>query len=305
VAKILIVEDDTNAAKALRGVLSGGGHNCGCLASGKDVVAVAERDCPDLLLLDVMLPGTSGFEICRRIRRHPELYTLPILIVSAMRGEEEVSHGLAQGADDYIVKPFETQHVLQHVNLLLRNHAASQGVDELTKLPCSESSKREIQRRISTGESFVLGCVELTAIREYARKYGADARSKAIRHVARGLVQCGEQLEKENFFLGHMGGGYFMCILEPDDVKTYFEKARKLWREHILKLHLPMGGRRRGADPETQQASLPDVLMCATMRTPGEVITPQQMFDTLAQLRQKALAAKQGGLYLDRRSLTS
>src|SRR5690606_30808149 len=114
-AKILIVEDDPRAAEVLGRSLTAAGHTCSIESTGARVLERARQDTPDLLVLDVMLPGTSGFEICRRVRADAHLYTLPILIVSAMRGEEEVMHGLAQGADDYVVKPFEPAQVVQRV----------------------------------------------------------------------------------------------------------------------------------------------------------------------------------------------
>ena len=204
-ARILIIEDDPEVRETLSVALSQSGHECDTLSTGQGAVEMARQSLPDLLLLDVMLPGVSGFEICRQVRRDPALYTVPILIVSAMCGEQEVSHGIAQGADDYVAKPFDVSNIVQRVNTLLRNQAGTDS-DELTALPGADSIKREIQKRISSKEIFGLGCAELVGLREYARRLGGEARLRAIRHLGRILERCGRSLD-EGFFLGHMGGG--------------------------------------------------------------------------------------------------
>ena len=119
-AKILIVDDDDQTAQQLASELKNAGHQCAIRNDGTEVLKIAEKSDIDLLLLDVMLPGTSGFEICRQIRRDKKTYMLPIIFVSSMSDEAEIEHGLAQGADGYITKPIDMQAFLQHVDRILR-----------------------------------------------------------------------------------------------------------------------------------------------------------------------------------------
>ncbi len=97
-ARILIVEDDSRTAEFVGSHLRATGHDCLVAQTGIEALNIARNNGVDLLVLDVMLPGgASGFEVCRRVRSDPNLYTMPILLLSAMSGDEEILHGLAQG----------------------------------------------------------------------------------------------------------------------------------------------------------------------------------------------------------------
>lgn len=304
VASILLVDDERKTAEEVVAGLTRAGHRCTIETSGSRVLDTAKRGKFDLIVLDIMLPGTSGFEVCRRIRRDADLYTVPVLILSAMNGEEEVLHGLAQGADDYVAKPFNMNNLLQRVEALLRANVANSGVDEITSLPGADSTKREIQKRISRQENFALAYGELVNIRDFGRKYGAEARDRAIRHLARGMLKCGQEVAPDRFFVGHMGSGHFVAMLSPERVETFCNWVRKVWAGHVEKLYRPLqqaagDGRTTGQQDNCEL----DVLFCVSTRERRDSVTPQSIFKTLTQIRNKALATKGGGVHIDRRSL--
>ena len=119
---ILVVEDDASIRLGLQRNLSFEGYRVVTAATGQEGLEAAFREKPDLVLLDVMLPGPSGLEICRSIRRHDP--ALPILIVSAKTQEPERVAGLDIGADDYIPKPFSVKELLARVRAALRRRRA-------------------------------------------------------------------------------------------------------------------------------------------------------------------------------------
>ena len=116
-ARILVVEDERFTVEPVAVYLRASGHACTVEGSGAHALEQLKRAAYDLVVLDVMLPGVSGFEVCRRIRRDAALFRMPVLIVSAMRNEEEVLHGLGQGADDYIVKPVDVPSFRRRVDV--------------------------------------------------------------------------------------------------------------------------------------------------------------------------------------------
>jgi len=268
------------------------------------VLSTAERERPDALITDVMLPGMSGFEVCRRVRSHPDLYTLPILVISAMREPEEIAHGLAQGADDYVAKPFDPGNTLQRMEALLGLRASARGVDSLTELPGADSVRREVQRRLSRHDQFALGCAELAGLRDFGRLYGNDARSRSIRHFGRVLLACGQGIDEEVFFLGHMGGGYFVFIVPTGLARAYGRRVEDGWGRHLPSL---VGAKSDTARPDASdgasgKANGPEPLICLTLCGPRTQTTPPQLFDTLSQLRHKAMEANSRGVYMDQRS---
>jgi DNA-binding response OmpR family regulator len=120
VSHILIVEDDRDIAELVRHYLVRAGHEAEMLASGTAVLPRIQQRRPDLLVLDLMLPGLHGLEICRALRASPATADLPIIIVTARGEESDRVAGLEFGADDYVTKPFSPKELVARVAALLR-----------------------------------------------------------------------------------------------------------------------------------------------------------------------------------------
>ena len=116
-ATVLLVDDDPKIRDLLRLYIEREGHRALFAADGEQALEVASRSRPDLVLLDVMLPGLDGFEVCRRIR---DASDVPILLLTARSGEGDKVIGLDMGADDYVVKPFSPRELMARVRALLR-----------------------------------------------------------------------------------------------------------------------------------------------------------------------------------------
>jgi two-component system phosphate regulon response regulator PhoB len=119
-ARILIVEDEEPLTMLLRYNLEAEGYEVETSARGDEADTRLKETTPDLIVLDWMLPGLSGIELCRRLRARPETRQLPIIMLTARGEESEKVRGLATGADDYIVKPFSVPELLARVRALLR-----------------------------------------------------------------------------------------------------------------------------------------------------------------------------------------
>ncbi|WP_196259897.1 phosphate regulon transcriptional regulator PhoB [Pelagibacterium limicola] len=120
IPQVLVVEDEADLVELLRYNLEAEGFSVSAAEDADEaVLRISERK-PDIILLDWMLPGTSGIEICRRLRARPETASVPIIMVTARGEEEERVRGLATGADDYVVKPFSIPELLARINALLR-----------------------------------------------------------------------------------------------------------------------------------------------------------------------------------------
>lgn len=118
--RILIVEDEEPLTLLLRYNLEAEGYDVDCAARGDEADMRLRERLPDLVILDWMLPGLSGIELCRRIRARRETERLPVIMLTARGEEGDRVRGLATGADDYIVKPFSVPELLARVRALLR-----------------------------------------------------------------------------------------------------------------------------------------------------------------------------------------
>jgi two-component system phosphate regulon response regulator PhoB len=130
-AKILIVEDEDSLVELLSYNLQSAGYAVVHTASGTDAMMVVNEERPDLLILDWMLPGLAGIEICRQIRARPETKALPVIILTARGEENDRIRGLQTGADDYVVKPFSVSELVARIHALLRRVAPERIADVL------------------------------------------------------------------------------------------------------------------------------------------------------------------------------
>ena len=129
---ILIVEDEEALVLLLRYNLEAEGYGVETVARGDEADLLLKERSPDLVILDWMLPGLSGIELCRRLRARPETKRLPIIMLTARGEESERVRGLATGADDYIVKPFSVPELSARVRALLRRAAPERLADVLS-----------------------------------------------------------------------------------------------------------------------------------------------------------------------------
>jgi DNA-binding response OmpR family regulator len=118
--RILVAEDDPDIGNLLDHYLKKAGFLATVVTSGRDVMPQIKREAPDLLVLDLMLPGLDGLEVCRAIRADPNAAAIPIIMLTAKAEESDRIVGLELGADDYITKPFSPNEVVARVRALLR-----------------------------------------------------------------------------------------------------------------------------------------------------------------------------------------
>ncbi|MBE7462813.1 MAG: response regulator [Planctomycetes bacterium] len=119
-AKIVVIEDESDILELLEYNLSKEGYKVVSARDGEDGLRKVRKEAPDLVLLDLMLPGLDGIEICRRLKADPLTRTMPVVMVTAKGEESDVVLGLGVGADDYVTKPFSPKELLARVKAVLR-----------------------------------------------------------------------------------------------------------------------------------------------------------------------------------------
>jgi DNA-binding response OmpR family regulator len=130
---ILIVEDDTDIAALIAHYLQKAGYTSEIVSDGARALATAEASPPDLVILDLMLPGLNGLEVCKALRAGTRTAALPIIMLTARGEESERIVGLDSGADDYVVKPFRPNELVARVRALLRRAAPSLTTDRILR----------------------------------------------------------------------------------------------------------------------------------------------------------------------------
>lgn len=120
--KILLIEDEDDIAALIKLQSEIAGYKFVHFSDGLNGYAAIEKELPDIVILDIMLPGQSGFEVCRRIKANPNLNHIPVIVISAKSEETDVVLGLELGADDYVTKPFSPRILFTRIKTVLRRN---------------------------------------------------------------------------------------------------------------------------------------------------------------------------------------
>lgn len=169
-AKLLLVEDDPALSELLEYRFSNEGYHVRCTADGDEALILAAEDLPDLIILDWMIEGTSGIEVCRRLRRDKKTAHVPIIMLTAREAEDDRVRGLETGADDYLTKPFSPRELFARVVAVMRRirpalAGESISVGDITL----DSVGHKVQRR---GRDLKLGPTEYRLLKFFMESPG-------------------------------------------------------------------------------------------------------------------------------------
>ena len=171
---IFVVEDDEDIARLISHNLQAAGFEVQSFVSGVSALTEAVRDLPSLFLLDVMLPGTDGFELCRQIRQTPALSAVPIIFLTAKTSEADRVKGLELGGDDYITKPFSPRELVARIRTVLRGLGHSASGAEVLRFG-------DLEIDLSSMTVQVAGQNVLTTVREFRLlEYLASHRGRVL-----------------------------------------------------------------------------------------------------------------------------
>lgn len=168
---ILVVEDDEDIQQLLIFNLQAAGYEVAAAQDGYEALAVARRRAPDLILLDLMLPGLDGFEACKELKRAPQTAAIPVIMLTARGEEVDRIVGLELGADDYVVKPFSPRELILRVKAVLRRA----GPEEPARHAWTKEGLRvdmEAHKAEADGEEIPLTATEFKLLAELIRSQG-------------------------------------------------------------------------------------------------------------------------------------
>jgi two-component system KDP operon response regulator KdpE len=195
---VLVVDDEPQVRRALRAILTG--HGCSVVEArdGEEAVEEIAADRPDLVLLDINMPGIDGFEACRRIR---ETSDVPIIIVTVRGNERDKVVALDAGADDYLVKPFGTQELLARVRAAVRRVPGAEEIPPFV----SSNLKIDFERRrvVARGEAVHLTPTEFELLKQLVLNKGKPVSHLKLLHLLWGPEHSSDR-EPLRVFIGQL-----------------------------------------------------------------------------------------------------
>lgn len=213
---ILVVDDDPDVRFVVRTTLEFADFEVMTAEDGTSGLELALTGKPDLILLDVMMPDTTGFEVVDQLRHDARVSDVPIILVTAKAQLRDKVTGLDHGADDYIAKPFDADELVARVRATLRRARTTRSVSPLTGLPANVRIEQELARRVAGGEPLALLYADLNYFKPYNDHYGFLRGDEAIRALADILRRAASRGGDEATFVGHIGGDDFVIVTVPE-----------------------------------------------------------------------------------------
>lgn len=235
---VLIVDDDADIRRFLGLTLRHDGFDVHEAVDADDALDQARRVEPDVILLDVMMPGIDGYEVCRRLRADPRTQETPVILLTAKGRAEDKIRGLDVGADDYVVKPFDPEELVARVNSVLRRSRALRDVSPLTGLPGNKRIDAELRRLVAEpGQGFAVLYADLDDFKVYNDHYGFMRGDEVLRYTAEVVRAALEHHPSPRNFLGHLGGDDFIAVTAPELVDDVCDEVCRAFDDGIQKFY--------------------------------------------------------------------
>ncbi|MBL8022964.1 MAG: response regulator [Elusimicrobia bacterium] len=231
-ARILVVEDEPTTSKILGLLLTKEGYAVSFAGDGKTALVLALAERPDLILLDVLLPELSGFEVCQRLRQDPSTCLIPIMLLTALSEIKDKVTGFKLGADEYVTKPFDVLELLARVGRVLRRSREGLAANPLTGLPGGVAVEEEIRRRVVAKAPFSVARVAVSGLGEFNMAYGYERGDHVIRLVGMILKSAVLELADRNDIAAHFGTADFGFVSTP--ARAEVVAARVLENAEVL-----------------------------------------------------------------------
>jgi diguanylate cyclase (GGDEF)-like protein len=223
--RILVVDSDPVVARFLVADLGHEGYDVDVLGDGDHVVERAVHTRADLVVLDVDLPGTDGFELLRQIRANPPTASLPVIVLTGRSTPSDQVLGLSAGADDYVLKPFDTLELVARIAGTLRRTADIRALSPLTGLPGNHRIDAEIAGRAASGQPYAVCHVDLDEFKGFNDAYGFQRGDDLLLLLATCLQRAVLRAGGGPAFLGHVGGDDFVVVCAPEQAEPLCHDA--------------------------------------------------------------------------------
>lgn len=214
----------------VREVLASAGHEVDTEPNGARALESIEQREPDLLILDLIMPGMSGIEVCRVVKRNPFQARIPVLMLTARGDIDHKVAGFEAGADDYLVKPFEPRELRARVVALLRLVRREGDRNPTSGLPGGQAIEDEIQRRVKVGHTFALCYFDLDNFKAFADSFGFTVADTVIRDTGAAVREAMEVAGAPSDFVGHIGGDDFIAVTSPENAKGVARECARSFR---------------------------------------------------------------------------
>lgn len=234
-AKILVIDDDLELQDLAKFTFESAGYEVYQLYDAKGVLDKIKQIVPDIVIVDVMMPEISGFEVVSELRKDPETCLLPIIMLTSLSQTKDKLTGLKLGVDEYLVKPIEPYELVTRVENLLKKYYDN--VNLLTKLPAENIFEKQIINLINSSEEFNLIYFDIINFKPYNLKYGfqnGDNLLKLFSGIIRSTI-TNLGTKKDSFYHIHASRFAVISYIE-EGIGTIIENIMILFKDLVKKI---------------------------------------------------------------------
>jgi signal transduction histidine kinase/DNA-binding response OmpR family regulator len=244
--RVLVVDDDVSIRQICREVLELGGYQVRDASSATTAIAEARRFRPDMILLDVLMPGIDGYRCAEMLRADPAIGMAPIMFLSARSDTADKVRAFRSGAEDYMVKPFDADELLARVGKALDRQARELGASPTTQLPGADAIQAEIERRIALADTDAVACyLDLDNLKAFNDYYGYAKANAVIRQTGDVIRHIVTRSGGPGDFIGHIAGDDFVFITSLDHADEVCRGICERF-DHLIRLYYDPADRARG-----------------------------------------------------------
>jgi diguanylate cyclase (GGDEF)-like protein len=231
--RVLVADDDRDIARFVELNLTLEGFEVQVVHDGQAALEAALADPPDLVLLDVMMPYLDGVEVLRRLRASVATAATPVVLLTAKAMSADKVVGLTAGADDYIVKPFDTLELVARVHTTLRRTAEVRAASPLTGLPGNSRIDLEVAARADSGAPYAVCHVDLDEFKSFNDAYGFLRGDRLLLALSGCLQAAAAQVGEPPVFFGHVGGDDFIVVCTPSQAEPLGQCLTVTWDREV------------------------------------------------------------------------
>lgn len=282
--KILLIDDELEKLELTVMNLTTGGFKVLTAVNGLSGIEVARKEIPDLILLDINMPGMDGIETCRILKRDPETRGIPVVMLTCNEDLDFKLEGLGLGADDYLIKgKIDYRELSARVKAIIQRTRELRGCSPLTGLPGNASIDDEIARRLRDPiKPWAVVYADLDNFKAFNDTYGFALGDDVIRLVANTMVRAIQEYGSAEDFVGHIGGDDLIFITTPDRVEEICSAVIADFDRAIVRFFSPEDQSRGyfvGQDREghTRQFKFVTVTLAVVFHNRGRFASPAEL----------------------------
>ena len=272
-ASILCVDDDSSIRLILEHILGNGGYDVRIAECGEQALQLIAVSEPDLIVLDLEMPGLSGIEVCREIKRNLFTSRVPVLMLTAQTDIEHKIEGFEAGVDDSLAKPFHPRELIARIEALLRLVRRESDRNPTSGLPGGRAIQEEIARRVNANRPFAICYIDLDHFKPFADTFGFTIADAIIRETGSAIYGAIAAQGTPQDFAGHIGGDDFIVVTTGAHAHAIAQESAQRFRELVARVvgqEAVNQSTFKGRDRDGQEQDFPIACLTAAILTVEE-----------------------------------